>query len=77
MPIVRVDVPEGHSRQALVLLKRSLEASIARTWAREHSSVALREMLSEPGDRAVIMTVDLRPGRGQELERAKALYREA
>ena len=77
MPIVRVDVPEGHSRQALVLLKRSLEASIARTWAREHIYVALYEMLTEPGDRTVIMTVDLRPGRGRELERAKMLYREA
>jgi len=76
MPIVRVDVPQGHSRDELLKLKRRVEESIARTWAKEHIYVAVREMLSEPGDRSAIITVDLRPGRGQEEPRAVALYRE-
>ena len=74
MPIVRVDVPEGHPREALLRIKRSIEDSIARTWAKDHIYVAVREMLAEPGDRSAIVTVDLRPGRGREEERASALY---
>jgi phenylpyruvate tautomerase PptA (4-oxalocrotonate tautomerase family) len=76
MPIVRIDVPEGHPRNELLELKRRVEESIARTWAKEHIYVAVREMLAEPGDRSAIVTVDLRPGRGGEEQRAAALYRE-
>lgn len=76
MPIVRIDVPEGHPRSELLQLKRRVEESIARTWAKEHIYVAIREMLAEPGDRKAIVTVDLRPGRGGEEQRAAALYRE-
>lgn len=76
MPIVRVDVPQGHPRDELLKLKRRVEESIARTWAKEHIYVAVREMLSEPGDRSAIVTVDLRPGRGREEQRAAALYQE-
>lgn len=36
MPIVRVDIPEGHSRETRLELKRSLEDCIARTWAKDH-----------------------------------------
>ena len=74
MPVVRVDVPEGHAREALLRIKRRVEDSIARTWAKDHIYVAVREMLAEPGDRSAIVTVDLRPGRGREEERASALY---
>lgn len=77
MPIIRVDIPEGHPREARLRLKRMLEESVARTWAKEHIYVALHEMLAEPADRTAILTVDLRPGRGKEAERARALYREA
>jgi len=77
MPIVRVDIPEGHPREKRVELKRLLEDCIARTWAKEHIYVAVHEMLAEPSDRTAIVTVDLRPGRGKEAERARALYREA
>ena len=76
MPIVRVDVPEGHPREALLRIKRRIEDSIARTWAKDHIYVAVREMVAEPGDRSAIVTVDLRPGRGKEEERASALYRQ-
>ena len=76
MPIVRVDVPEGHPRQDLLNLKRRIEESIARTWAKDHIYVAVREMLAEPGDRSAIVTVDLRPGRGAEEQRAATLYRD-
>jgi len=74
MPVVRVDVPEGHPREKLLRIKRRVEDSIARTWAKDHIYVAVREMLAEPGDRSAIVTVDLRPGRGKEEERASALY---
>jgi phenylpyruvate tautomerase PptA (4-oxalocrotonate tautomerase family) len=77
MPIIRVDIPEGHPREARQRLKRMLEECVARTWAKEHIYVALHEMLAEPADGTAIITVDLRPGRGKESERARALYREA
>jgi len=74
MPIIRVDIPEGQSREVRKELKRSLEDCIARTWAKDHIYVAVHEVMAE--DRTVMMTVDLRPGRGKEAERARALYRE-
>ena len=77
MPIVRVDIPEGHPREARLKLKGLLEDCIARTWAKEHIYVAVHEVLGEPSDRTAIVTVDLRPGRGKEPERARAFYREA
>ena len=76
MPIVRLDVPQGHPQQNLLRLKREVEAAVAHTWAKEHIYVAVREMFAEPGDRSAIVTVDLRPGRGHEEERARALYKE-
>jgi phenylpyruvate tautomerase PptA (4-oxalocrotonate tautomerase family) len=74
MPIIRVDIPEGHSREARMQLKRGLEESIARTWARDHIYVAVHEVMAE--DQTIIVTVDLRPGRGQEAQRARLFYRE-
>ena len=76
MPIVRVDIPEGQPRSRLLALKHRIEEAIARTWATEHIYVAVREMLADPGDRSAIVTVDLRPGRGEEDRRAAELYRE-
>ncbi|HEX2651265.1 MAG TPA: hypothetical protein VHN19_15150 [Burkholderiales bacterium] len=75
MPVIRVDIPQGHPRPKLLELKRAVEQAIARTWAKEHIYVAVHEMLAEPGDCSAIVTVDLRPGRGQEEERAQALYK--
>ena len=74
MPIIRVDVPAGHPRNTLLTLKRRIEESIERTWTKEHIYVALSEMITEPGDRSAIITIDLRPGRGQEEQRAAAFY---
>lgn len=76
MPVVRVDVPEGHSREGLRAVRRGIEKAVSNTWATSHIYVSVREMIAEPGDRSAIVTVDLRPGRGQEAERAAALYRE-
>jgi phenylpyruvate tautomerase PptA (4-oxalocrotonate tautomerase family) len=76
MPIVRVDVPDEHPRAVLIALKRSIEEAVARTWARDHIYVAIHPMVTAPGDRSAIVTVDLRPGRGEEERRAQALYRE-
>ena len=77
MPIIRVDVPAGHPRGELLNLKRRIEQAIARTWAKEHIYVAVTEMITEPGDRSAIITIDLRPGRGEEEQRAAAFYADA
>lgn len=75
MPIIRVDIPEGHGRETKAALRKQIHDCIARTWAKEHIYIAIREMFTEPGEEQVIMTVDLRPGRGQEALRTNALYR--
>lgn len=75
MPIVRVDIPEGHSRNTKAELRRRVWQCIHETWAKEHIYVAVREMYTEPGEEQAIVTVDLRPGRGQEQARTNALYR--
>jgi len=77
MPIVRVDVPDWATRAQMAQLQSELHGCIERTWAREHIWVAVRGMYAEPKDATVILTVDLRDGRGQESERTKALFEEA
>jgi len=76
MPIVRVDVPDQCPREVLVELRRRIEQAIARTWAKDHIYVAIHPMVTAPGDRTAIVTVDLRPGRGEEERRSNMLYRE-
>lgn len=77
MPVVRVDVREGHPRAKLLALRGQLESAVARTWAKDHIYVSVNQFPADDADRTVIMTVDLRPGRGQEKERSAALYRES
>jgi len=74
MPIIRCDIPEGHSREIKDGLHRVLFDAIAETWAKEHIWIALREKHGPRDDRRVIMSVDLRPGRGGEGERLAALF---
>ncbi|MGB7180658.1 MAG: hypothetical protein WBD51_01905 [Burkholderiaceae bacterium] len=77
MPIVRVDVPESMSHEQQMEIRRELHGCIARTWFREHIWVAVRSYASEPDEKTVIMTVEVRGGRGHEKERAEALFEEA
>src|SRR5947207_1860954 len=77
MPIVRADVPDWASRDQLASLREGLHGCIERTWAREHIWVAVRPVYAEPNEATVILTVDLRDGRGQEKERTQALFSEA
>ncbi|HEX2652774.1 MAG TPA: hypothetical protein VHN11_03895 [Xanthobacteraceae bacterium] len=77
MPIVRADVPDWATREQMAELRAGLYGCIERTWAREHIWVAVRGMYAEPKDATVILTVDLRNGRGQEAERTEALFEEA
>jgi hypothetical protein len=77
MPIVRIDIPEGHPRERLLELRRRMQAAIERTWARDHIYIAIRETVCDAPDGSAIVTVDLRPGRGKEADRAQALYAEA
>lgn len=74
MPIIRVDIPEGHDRETRAQLYEAIHHCIATTWAKEHIWIALREKFSPPGDRQVLVTVDLRPGRGGEAERLRKLF---
>lgn len=74
MPIIRCDIPSGHDRATKDALYRILHDSIAETWAREHIWIALCEKHAPPENRQVILTVDLRPGRGGEAARRDALF---
>lgn len=74
MPVVRIDLPDWSSREQMQQLRSEVTDCIARTWAREHIWVAVRPMYADPQDATVIMTVDLRDGRGQEAERTRALF---
>ena len=76
MPIIRIDVPEGQPREKLLELRRRVRDAVARTWAKEHIYVAMREMIVDADECTAIVTVDLREGRGYEEQRAVALYRE-
>lgn len=77
MPIVRVDVPAWASDAQMSDLKKGIHACIERTWARQHIWVAVRGMYAEKNDATVMLTVDLRDGRGQEKARTEALFAEA
>lgn len=77
MPIVRVDVPEWLSHDQRTEIRAALHGCIARTWFREHIWVAVRPVTTEPDERMVIMTVEVRDGRGHEKERTEALFAEA
>lgn len=74
MPVVRVDIPDWASRNQMRMLRQEITKCIAKTWAKEHIWVALHPVYAEPKDPTVILTVDLRDGRGQEAERTQALF---
>lgn len=74
MPIIRVDIPEGHDRDTKDALYRALYDAVAGTWATGHIWIALSEKYSPSGNAQVIVTVDLRPGRGGEADRLRALF---
>ncbi len=74
MPIIRVDIPEGHSREEKQVLHCAVHDAIASTWANQHIWIALREKFTPEGDVSVVVTVDLRPGRGREQERLHAFF---
>ena len=77
MPIVRADVPEWLTHEQRMEIRRELHGCIERTWFKEHIWVAVRTYTSEPEERMVIMTVEVRGGRGHDRERAEACFDEA
>ena len=77
MPIVRADVPEWLTREQRLEIRAELDKCIAKTWFKEHIWVAVRPYTSEPEERTVIVTVEVRSGRGHELERAEAMFVES
>lgn len=74
MPFVRVDVPEGTSREAKDRIRAGLHDAIAKTWFKEHIWIAIRDAYAEPGERMVMISVGVRPGRGKEAERTQKLF---
>ena len=74
MPIIRIDIPEGHDKVVKNALYEAVHHSISTNWAKEHIWIALGEKFSPPGNAQVIVTVDLRPGRGGEEERLHAFF---
>jgi hypothetical protein len=74
MPLIRLDIPEGMDRDTRLRIRRRISECVARTWFKEHIWIALHEMVVERGERTVIMTIEVRPGRGQEAERTRALF---
>jgi len=77
MPIVRADVPEWLSHEQRTEIRKELHGCIARTWFKEHIWIAVRTYTSEPQERTVIMTVEVRGGRGHDKERAEACFDES
>ena len=77
MPIVRADVPEWLTHEQRLEIRKELHGCIARTWFKEHIWIAVRPYTSEPEERMVIMTVEVRGGRGHDRERAEACFDEA
>jgi|GEM_PF-1540164 len=77
MPIVRVDVPQSLSQEQQLEVRREIHGCIERSWFREHIWIAVRPYASEPNERTVIMTVEVRGGRGHDKERAEACFEEA
>lgn len=76
MPIVRADVPEWLSHEQCLEIREQLHGCIERTWYKEHIWVAVRPYVSKPKERTVIVTVEVRDGRGHEQERAEAMFAE-
>lgn len=74
MPIIRCDIPSGHSAETKDALYKILHNAIADNWAKEHIWIALSEKHAPPENKQVILTVDLRPGRGNEEQRRNALF---
>lgn len=74
MPLIRVDIPEGQSRETEQALYDVIHDGILTTWASDHIYIALSEKFPAPGDRQVLMTVDLRRGRGNEAECLRAPF---
>ena len=74
MPVIRIEIPEGISRDIKRRIREGAKQAVIDTLAPKETKydyVAVREVFAEIGDGAPLITVDLRPGR--EPERKKAL----
>ena len=74
MPVIRIEIPEGISRDIKRRIREGAKQAVIDTLAPKETKydyVAVREVFAEIGDGAPLVTVDLRPGR--EPERKKAL----
>jgi len=74
MPVIRIEVPEGTSRDKKQRRREGAKQAVIDTLAPKETKydyVAIREVFGEIGDGIPLITVDLRPGR--ESERKKAL----
>ena len=74
MPIVRIDVPDWLNQEKRKEIRVAIGKCIAETWFREHIWVAVRPFTSDDYEKTIIMTVEVRSGRGHEKERTVALF---
>ena len=74
MPIVRIDIPDWSNQEQRKQIRIAIESCIARTWFREHIWVAVRPFTTDENEKTIIMTVEVRSGRGHEKERTEALF---
>ena len=74
MPLIRVDIPHGHDRETKQALYDAIHDGIFATWATDHIYISLRERFAPAGDRQVLFTFDLRPGRDDEAGRLDRLF---
>jgi phenylpyruvate tautomerase PptA (4-oxalocrotonate tautomerase family) len=66
MPVVRVDIPEGHSAETKSALKGAIKDAIVETLdpkIPKYIYLSIRDAYGEVGDGLPLVTVDLRPGR--------------
>ena len=74
MPLIRIDVPEGVSKEKKEIIHKGVREIVLNTLAPKevkYDYVSIREAFGVIGDGLPVVDIDLRPGR--EPERKKAL----
>ncbi len=74
MPLIRIDLPEGVSKENKMIIHKKVREVVLRTLAPKqvrYDYVSIREAFGVIGDGLPVIDVDLRPGR--EPERKKGL----
>ncbi len=74
MPFVRVDVPEGLAREAKDRIHQGVSDAIVKCWHKTDIWISICDMYAKTGDKTVLLSCGVRPGRGDEEARTKAFF---